>query len=622
MASKAIYSAVAVVGIALASGAAYWFQNKPKGPQEITASGAPAPAGTASGVASGGAGGRGPSGPAGVEVAKVELTRLQDDAQSVGTLRSRQNVLLRPEVAGRVQSMGFTDGGRVRKGDILVQLDDVLQRAEVRQAEAQVSIARANLKRNQDLVAQNFVAQRVLDESAANVQVVEAQMALACARWERMRIVAPFDGTAGIRSINLGDYVKDGADMVNIEDLSSMYVDFRLPERFQGKLRRDQPVELQLDAMPGRTFKAKIEAIDPQIDANGRSVAVRAVMPNSNGEPLVQRAAGGPAAGASAPMAGASAAAGAKPADTKPAGGARAAGKPAARSGAAASGGTAGAPRATDTIAAACAVNSASARSVSGAGTPSARAAVASAGTSQGANRSVSVPAAGVAGESAGAKAGGASKAAANARSGGSGGAGGPLRPGMFARVTTVFNVKEKSLTVPEEAIVPQGGKQYVIKVVAQTEEQAKALADAAQASAAAAAASAAASGASAPAPSPAAAPPVFVDGKRLVSQRTEVKIGIRRAGRVELTEGVDDGDTVVVAGQQRLLRDNTPVRVVDLGRPQGQTTVAGPVNAASAAAGGAPVSMPANTPAGVPSATPQNTATAPPMAPASVVLK
>ncbi len=625
MASKAIYSAVAVVGIALASGAAYWYQNKPKGPQEITAnaagaagsnSAAPAPAGGASG-----AGGRGSGGPAGVEVAKVEVTRLQDDAQSVGTLRSRQNVLLRPEVAGRVQSMGFTDGGRVRKGDIMVQLDDVLQRAEVRQAEAQVSIARANLKRNQELVAQNFVAQRVLDESAANVQVVEAQMALACARWERMRVVAPFDGTAGIRSINLGDYVKDGADMVNIEDLSSMYVDFRLPERFQGKLKRDQPVELQLDAMPGRTFKAKIEAIDPQIDANGRSVAMRAVMPNSSGEPLVQRAAGGPAAGASAPMAGASAAAGAnagnaKPADAKPAASARAAAKPAARSAVGASGGAAGAPRATDTVAAACAVNSASARGISVAGMPSARAVGASSGPSQGASRPVGTQTARNTSDSAsepaggsisGSKAAGTPKAATGGRSGGSSSAGGPLRPGMFARVTTVFNVKEKSLTVPEEAIVPQGGKQYVIKVVTQTEEQAKVLADAAQASAAT-------SGASAPAVTPAATPPVFVDGKRLVSQRTEVKIGIRRPGRVELTDGVEEGDTVVVAGQQRLLRDNTPVRVVDLGRPQGQAGGAGPANPASAAAGGAVASTPS---AALPS-----TATAPPLAPASAPAK
>ena len=578
MAFRARYLAVAVAGIALASGAAYWFQNKPKGPQEITASAtgaagsansAASPAASASGA---GAGGRGPGGPAGVEVAKVEVTRLQDDAQSVGTLRSRQNVLLRPEVAGRVQSMGFTDGGRVRKGDILVQLDDVLQRAEVRQAQAQVSIARANLKRNQELVAQNFVAQRVLDESAANVQVVEAQMALACARWERMRVVAPFDGTAGIRSINLGDYVKDGADMVNIEDLSSMYVDFRLPERFQGKLKRDQPVELQLDAMPGRTFKAKIEAIDPQIDANGRSVAVRAVMPNSSGEPMVQRAAGGPAAGASTPSGGASGPAGAKPAVVKPA----------ARFPTGAGGGAAGAPRVAprvaDTVAAACAANSASARGALGAGVPGERTAAA--------------------GDSAGANAGGAGKATAtataNARSGGpgsAGNAGGPLRPGMFARVTTVFNIKEKSMTVPEEAIVPQGGKQYVIKVVAQTEEQAKALADAAQVAAVAAAASAAASGASAPAAAPTTAPAVFVDGKRLVSQRTEVKIGIRRAGRVEITEGVQEGDTVVVAGQQRLQRDNTPVRVVDLGRPQGQAASAsgGAVAGTASAASGTP---------------------------------
>ena len=578
MAFRARYLAVAVAGIALASGATYWFQNKPKGPQEITPSATGAAGSTnsaaspAAGASGAGAGGRGPGGPAGVEVAKVEVTRLQDDAQSVGTLRSRQNVLLRPEVAGRVQSMGFTDGGRVRKGDILVQLDDVLQRAEVRQAQAQVSIARANLKRNQELVAQNFVAQRVLDESAANVQVVEAQMALACARWERMRVVAPFDGTAGIRSINLGDYVKDGADMVNIEDLSSMYVDFRLPERFQGKLKRDQPVELQLDAMPGRTFKAKIEAIDPQIDANGRSVAVRAVMPNSGGEPLVQRAAGGPAAGASTPIGGASGPAGAKPAVVKPA----------ARSPAGAGGGAAGAPRVAprvaDTVAAACAANSASARGALGAGVPGERTAAA--------------------GDSAGANAGGAGKATAtataNARSGGpssAGNAGGPLRPGMFARVTTVFNIKEKSMTVPEEAIVPQGGKQYVIKVVAQTEEQAKALADAAQVAAVAAAASAAASGASAPAAAPTTAPAVFVDGKRLVSQRTEVKIGIRRAGRVEITEGVQEGDTVVVAGQQRLQRDNTPVRVVDLGRPQGQAASAsgGAVAGTASAASGTP---------------------------------
>ncbi|MFY8044822.1 MAG: efflux RND transporter periplasmic adaptor subunit, partial [Rhodoferax sp.] len=161
MPSKAVYSVVAIVGIAALSAAAWWYQSKPQGPKEVLAvGGAAQPAGRSSAPA--------PARPAGVEVAKVASTTLQDDAQSVGTLRSRQSVMVRPEVAGRVKSLGFKDGATVRKGQLLVQLDDTLQRAELSQARAQLSIAEANFKRNQELVAQNFVAQRVLDESAAH----------------------------------------------------------------------------------------------------------------------------------------------------------------------------------------------------------------------------------------------------------------------------------------------------------------------------------------------------------------------------------------------------------------------------------------------------------------------
>ncbi len=573
MASKVIYSAIAVVGIAAASGAAYWYQNKPQGPTVITgaASGASAPRA--------GGPGAGPGGPIGVEVAKVEITRLQDDAQSVGSMRSRQNVMLRPEVAGRVMTMGFSDGGRVRKGDVMVQLDDVLQRAEVRQADAQVSIARANLKRNQDLVAQSFIAQRVVDESAANMQVVEAQLALACARLDRMRIIAPFDGTVGIRNINIGDYVKDGADLVNIEDLSSMYVDFKLPERFQGKLKRDQQVELQLDAMPGRTFKAKVEAIDPQIDANGRSISVRAVLPNTGGEPM--RPAAAPAGAASGAPSGAPGAAAAKPVDKPFVRPAQAPAQVSGQRSATAAGDTTPRPN-VDQVAAACTPYSAAARSAAAGGTSGARAG-ASPGRPGGAGASMA--------------AGPTSRPGGQTVQGGGQG-GGPLRPGMFARVNTVFNIKESSLTIPEEAIIPQGGRQFVIKVVEQTEEQFKALAEIAKKAAATAAASSSAAGSSAapgsgaPSGSAAAVPapqaPVFVNGKRLVSLRTEVKIGIRRPGRVEITEGVADGDTVVVAGQQRLQRDNSPLRVIEVSRGGGGGGRPGEGAAASPGAAGA----------------------------------
>lgn len=494
MASKSIYSIVAVLGIAAASAAAWWYQTRPQVPREASTSSpgagrtATAPAGAASGPRL-----------AGVEVATVERLTLRDDAQSVGSLRSRQSVMLRPEVPGRVLALGFTDGATVRRGQVLVQMDDTLQRADIKQAQAQVSIAQANFRRNQELVAQNFIARRVLDESQASLQVAEAQLGLACARWSRMAILAPFAGTVGIRNINVGDFVKDGADLVNLEDTSSMYVDFRLPERFQTRVRKGQTVEMQLDSIPGRMFKAQVEAIDPLLDVNGRSVGVRAVLPNSMGEPLVQPARGGaagaPAAAGSRPAAARAAASGTRPDARRPAQGARAQ-----------AGGPAPAPPTPQPV------------TLEGCPPP----AIPVAATS---SASVRV-----------------------------GEAGGPLRPGMFARVTPVFAIKEGALSVPEEAIVPQGGRQFVIKVVA-------------------------------PAALPATAASGIAPDTKFVSLRQEVRLGVRQTGKVEITEGLAQGETVVVAGQQRLQRDGTPVRIVETTSVPGLGRPSPPASAAVAAA-------------------------------------
>ena len=422
----------------------------------------------------------------GVEVAQVVKISIRDDAQTVGTLRSRQNVMLRPEVAGRVLSLGFTDGNRVRAGQLLVQLDDTLQRAEVQQSLAQVSIASANHKRNQDLVAQNFVAQRVLDESGASLQVAQAQLALSCARLDRMRIVAPFSGTVGIRNVNVGDYVKDGADLINLEDIGTLYVDFRLPERNQGKVVAGQVVELDIDAMPGRMFKAKVEAVDPLIDANGRSIGVRAVMANTAGEVAVPPGAAKGAAAAGAP---------AKSAAT-------------------------GAARVPN-LAATPATPMAPVAAPLPSGCPP------NVLTSRVSELPAAVPS-------------------------------GPLRPGMFARVTAVFAFKPEALAVPEEAIVPQGGRQFVFKLVDPSSME-----------------------------NPGPMPP----DTKWVSKRVEVTLGIRRPGQAEVLSGLAEGDTVVLAGQQRLQKDGTPVRVVELARTGGAGSApqkSGPPGATGAPASGA----------------------------------
>jgi membrane fusion protein, multidrug efflux system len=271
MALKKLHTLVAVAGIALAGALAWWWQNK--------APAAAAPAGPAAAAARAG-GPAGAGGPVTVEVGKVERMTLTDDALAVGSLRSRQGVMLRPEVSGRIARLGFQDGQRVRRGQLLVQLDDTLQQAQLKQAEAQAGIARTNLQRSRELLAQSFVSQSSVDQNAAALQVAEAQVALAQAQLSRMRVTAPFDGLAGIRKVELGDYVKDGADLVNIEDVSSMSVDFSLPERYLARVRTGQPVEVTLDALPGQKFNGRVEALDSSVDANGRALLVRAMVEN------------------------------------------------------------------------------------------------------------------------------------------------------------------------------------------------------------------------------------------------------------------------------------------------------------------------------------------------------
>jgi membrane fusion protein (multidrug efflux system) len=273
MAIKKLHTWIAIAGIAIAAGAAWWWQNQPRGPQT---------AGTTA-VAPGASGPAAPGGPATVEVGRAEAMTLEEDAQAVGSLRARQGVMLRPEVSGRIVQLGFKDGQPVRRGQLLVQLDDSLQRAQLQQSQAQAGIASTQLKRNQELVAENFVSQSAVDQSAAALEVAQAQVALSRAQLQRMRILAPFDGVAGIRLVNVGDYVKDGADIVNLEDLGALWVDFRLPERFIANVKRGQGIELTLDALPGQRYSGQVDALDSLLDANGRSLLVRARVDNPAG---------------------------------------------------------------------------------------------------------------------------------------------------------------------------------------------------------------------------------------------------------------------------------------------------------------------------------------------------
>ncbi|MCU0951568.1 MAG: efflux RND transporter periplasmic adaptor subunit [Burkholderiaceae bacterium] len=225
----------------------------------------------------------GPGGPAPVEVITLTAQRVIEELQAVGTLRSNQSVLLRTEVTGRVERIGFRDGTAVKQGQLLIGLDAALNEAEVAQAKAELELAKANLKRTADLASKNFVSGSAQDTAESNVQVLAARLQLAQARLAKMRVLAPFDGVVGIRTVSVGDVVRDGTDLVNVEDISRLKVDFRLPERAFTQLKVGLPIEVVTDALPGGTYRGRIDAINPRIDAAGRSLEVRAELPNADG---------------------------------------------------------------------------------------------------------------------------------------------------------------------------------------------------------------------------------------------------------------------------------------------------------------------------------------------------
>jgi membrane fusion protein (multidrug efflux system) len=215
-----------------------------------------------------------------IEAAPVRVGPSQRQIQAVGSLRSNESVVVRPELAGRIVQFNFDEGQKVRKGQLLVQLDATVPRAELVQMQAALSLAKSNYERAQELFKRNAGTERALDEARAKLRNDEAAVRLAEARLEKYALSAPFDGVIGLRKVSIGDFVNAGADLVNLEQIDPLKVDFRVPEVFLASLRVGQRIAVTVDALPGREFGGEVYAIDPLVDASGRAVVIRARIAN------------------------------------------------------------------------------------------------------------------------------------------------------------------------------------------------------------------------------------------------------------------------------------------------------------------------------------------------------
>lgn len=310
-----------------------------------------------------------------VEASKVAIGPLSERVLAVGSLRSNESVVIRPEIAGKVVEIGFEEGQPVEEGSLLLKLDDSLNQAEIAEAQARLDLAQRNFSRTEELFTNKIATARSRDEAESSLAVGTATVELAKVRLAKTRIMAPFSGIAGLRQVSVGDYVSVGQDLFNLEDITPIKVDFRVSEKFLPSVRTDQPIEITVDAYPGEIFTGTVYAIDPRIDAEGRSIVIRARVANDD-----QR-----------------------------------------------------------------------------------------------------------------------------------------LRPGLFARVKLILELKQNAVTVPEQAIMPRGNDQFVYTIV---------------------------------------------DGK---AKQTKVMIGTRRDGRVEIVEGLGTHDMVVTAGHQKI-RDGAAVEIIQDG--------------------------------------------------------
>ena len=280
----------ALLVLAALAGGAYWYFVKQGGTvagltamlSGAVSGGAPAAGGAPSGAS---AGAKPPGGapPMPVEAVPVRIGTVERTVAAVGSLLSNESVVIRPEIAGRISEIAFKEGQRVAKGTVLVRLDDAIARATLAQAQASIAFSRAELSRADQLVRQNTGPLRNREQASAKLLADEAAVQLAKAQLDKQVITAPFDGVLGLRKVSVGDFVQPGKDIVNLEDIDTLKLDFRVPEMFLPAVKVGQTVKVAVDAFGGRGFDGTVYAIDPLVDVNGRALAIRARVPNPDG---------------------------------------------------------------------------------------------------------------------------------------------------------------------------------------------------------------------------------------------------------------------------------------------------------------------------------------------------
>lgn len=221
--------------------------------------------------------------PANVVATKVASEKWQGQRSAVGSLTAVDSVAVSTEVAGIIESLNFDSGERVTTGDILVELDKSVDRAELEGLQSEAELARIQFERAEDLLPRRAISQSEYDEARARLDSANAAVESQQARIRQKTILAPFDGVLGLRRVSVGQFLAPGSDIVELRRLDPIYADFNMPERFLPDLSMGQSIQVRTSASD-QVFTGKVTAIDTGINDQTRTVPVRATLDNADGD--------------------------------------------------------------------------------------------------------------------------------------------------------------------------------------------------------------------------------------------------------------------------------------------------------------------------------------------------
>lgn len=220
--------------------------------------------------------------PEAVTTEKVEQREWPQFLRAVGEVRQRTGVKVSTELGGIITKIAFESGQKVTQGDILIELDRSNELANIRSAQATLRLAEINLKRTRELLAERAISESEFDTAEATADEAKARVEALQATIAKKTIRAPFTGRLGIRQVNLGQYLNPGTEIVDIQDLSTVYAYFSLPQRYLAQVQEGQRVELSTDAYPDDSFVGELFAIEPSVSRAARQIEMLGVFQNAD----------------------------------------------------------------------------------------------------------------------------------------------------------------------------------------------------------------------------------------------------------------------------------------------------------------------------------------------------